>query len=119
MKLKHLITEAGMSEPPESVLKGALDLFRKQTNLPVATPTIAKSTSSFISYTSSLSKFITGALMPLLVDSANLLIIVTPTKNSIGGYKFQFYAEIITNDNKKTGGLLLTVLYINNKFRII
>ena len=119
MKLKNLIKEAAMSEPPESVLKGALDLFRKQTNLPVATPTISKSTPSFISYTSSLSKFITGALMPLVVDDADLLIIVTPTKNSIGGYKFQFYAEIMTKDNKKTGGLLLTVLYVNNKFKVM
>lgn len=119
MKLKNILIEASISEPPESVIKGALDIFRKQTNLPVATPTISKSTPSFISYTSSLSKFITGALMPLIVDDADLLIIVTPTKNSIGGYKFQFYAEILTKDNKKTGGILLTVLYINNKFKVM
>jgi len=119
MKLKNLIKEASISEPPESVMKGALDLFRKQTNLPVATPTIVKSTPSFISYTSSLSKFITGALMPLVIEDANLLIIVTPSKNSIGGYKFQFYAEMNTKDNKKAGGLLLTVLYVNNKFRVM
>lgn len=119
MKLRNLIKEAGMSEPPESVLKGAVDLFRKQTNLPVATPTIVKNTPSFISYTSSLSKFITGALMPLVVENADLLIITTPAKNAIGGYKFQFYAEILTKDNKKAGGLLLTVLYVNNKFRVI
>lgn len=119
MKLRNLIKEAGMSEPPESVLKGAVDLFRKQTNLPVATPTIVKNATSFISYTSSLNKFITGALMPLVVDNANLLIIVTPAKNIIGGYKFQFYAEIMTKDNKKTGGLLLTVLYVNNKYKVM
>ena len=57
--------------------------------------------------------------MPLVVEDANLLIVVTPSKNSIGGYKFQFYAEINTKDNKKTGGLLLTVLYVNNKFRVM
>ena len=51
---------------------------------------MAKNTPSFISYESSLGKFITGALMPLVIDDANLLIIVTPSKNSIGGYKFQF-----------------------------
>lgn len=119
MKLKNLLKEASISEPPESVLKGALDIFRKQTNLPVATPTIVKSTPSFISYESSLGKFITGALMPLVVEAANLLIIVTPSKNSIGGYKFQFYAKIQTKDGKETGGLLLTVLYVNNKFRVM
>jgi hypothetical protein len=47
------------------------------------------------------------------------LIIVTPSKNSIGGYKFQFYAKIKTKDGKETGGLLLTVLYVNNKFRVM
>lgn len=119
MKLKNLLKEASISEPPESVLKGALDIFRKQTNLPVASPTIVKNTPSFISYESSLGKFITGALMPLVVDEANLLIIVTPSKNSIGGYKFQFYAKIKTKDGKETGGLLLTVLYVNNKFRVM
>ena len=119
MKLRNLIKEASMSEPPESVLKGALDLFRKQTNLPVATPTMDKNTPSFITYTTSLNKFITGALMPIVINNANLLITVTPSKNAIGGYKFQFYAEIITNNNKKAGSLLLTVLYINNKFRIL
>jgi len=119
MKLRNLIKEVAMSEPPESVLKGAVDLFRKQTNLPVATPTVSKNTPSFIIYTSSLNKFITGALMPLLVDNANLIITVTPSKNSIGGYKFQFYAELITKDNKNSGGLLLTVLYVNNKFRVM
>ena len=119
MKLTNILKEAAMSEPPESVLKGALDIFRKQTNLPVATPTIVKNAQSFISYESSLNKFITGALMPLVVDNANLLIIVTPAKNIIGGYKFQFYAKIKTKDGKETGGILLTVLYVNNKFRVI
>lgn len=119
MKLRDIIKEAGISEPPESVLKGALDLFRKQTNLPVATPTILKNTSAFISYTSSLTKFITGALMPMVIEDADLLITVTPTKNTIGGYKFQFYAQIKTKDGNTTGGLLLTVLYVNNKFRVM
>lgn len=119
MKLRNLIKEAGMSEPPESVLKGAVDLFRKQTNLPVSTPTIGKNTPSFITYTTSLNKFITGALMPIVINNANLLITVTPSKNAIGGYKFQFYAQLTTTDNKTAGGLLLTVLYANNKFRIL
>lgn len=119
MKLKNILLEASISEPPESVLKGALDVFRKQTNLPVAAPILVKSTASFISYESSLVKFITGALMPLVIEDATLLIIVTPTKNSIGGYKFQFYANIKTKDGKTTGGLLNTVIYVNNKFKVM
>lgn len=118
MKLKNLINEAALSEPPESVLKGAVDLFRKETNLPVAQPTVYKSTPAFISYVSSLTKFITGALMPLVIKDADLLITVTPLKSAIGGYKFQFYAQIKTIDGKQTGGLLTTILYANNKFRV-
>ena len=119
MKLTNILKEAAISEPPESVLKGALDIFRKQTNLPVATPTILKNMPSFISYESALNKFITGALMPLVIEEAKLLIIVTPMKSSIGGYKFQFYANIKTKDNKTTGTLLSTIMYTNNKFRVM
>jgi len=118
MKLKNLIKEASLSEPPESVLDGAVDLFRKETNLPVSAPSLFKSTPSFISYTSSLTKFITGALMPLVIKDADLLVTVTPLKSAIGGYKFQFYAQIKTTDGKTTGGLLSTILYANNKFRV-
>lgn len=117
MKLKNLIKEVAMSEPPESVLKGAVDLFRKQTNLPVATPTVFKSTPNFVIYTTSLDKFITGALLPLVATSADLIITVTPMKSSIGGYKFLFYAKIKTTDGNVTGSNLLTLLYTNNKFR--
>ena len=119
MKLKKLLKEASISEPPESVMKGAIDLFRKETNLPVATPTLLKSAPSFISYTTSLAKFITGALMPLVIDKANLLITVTPMKSSIGGYKFQFYAQIKTKDGNTTGGLLSTILYANNNYKVM
>ena len=118
MKLKDILKEAAISEPPESVLKGALDLFRKQTNLPVAEPTILKNTPAFITYTSSLIKYITGALMPLMVSDADLIVTVTPMKTSIGGYRFQFDAKLKTMNGNTVEQQLLNIYYMNNKFKV-
>jgi hypothetical protein len=88
-EVRKALTES-ITEPSEQVLKGAVDVFRQQTGINPATPSVSKKGNNFVIYSSSLEKEIRTNIMKAMFNTLSLEVVATPLPNIIGGYSFLF-----------------------------
>ena len=114
-EVRKALTEA-IVEPSEQVLKGAVDVFRQQTGINPATPSLTKKGNNFAIYSTSLEKEIRTNIMKAMFNTLSLEVAVTPLPNMIGGYSFLFRFKFMHPFGKQETLESGTVLFKNNKF---
>jgi hypothetical protein len=114
-EIRKVLTEA-VAEPSEQVLKGAVDIFRQQTGINVATPTLISKDSRSVTYSVSLDKEIRTNIMKALFNSLSLEVIAIPLINSIGGFEFSFFLNFAHPNSKKESINIGAVYFKNNKY---
>jgi len=114
-EVRKALTEA-IVEPSEQVLKGAVDIFRQQTGINPATPSLTKKGNNFAIYSTSLEKEIRTNIMKAMFNTLSLEVVVTPLPNMIGGYSFLFRFKFMHPFGKQETLESGTVLFKNNKF---
>jgi hypothetical protein len=114
-EIRKVLTEA-VTEPSEQTLKGAVDIFRQQTGINVATPTLISKDSRSVTYSVSLDKEIRTNIMKALFNSLSLEVITTPLQNSIGGFSFNFFLSYRHPGEKESSMSIGRVDFKNNKY---
>ena len=114
-EVRKALTES-ITEPSEQLLKGAVDVFRQQTGINPATPTLTKKGNNVVVYSTSLEKEIRTNIMKAMFNSLALEVVVTPLPNIIGGYTFLFRFKFVHPFGKQETLESGTVLFKNNKF---
>jgi len=114
-EVRKALTEA-IVEPSEQVLKGAVDIFRQQTGINPATPSLTKKGNNFAIYSTSLEKEIRTNIMKAMFNTLSLEVVVPPLPNMIGGYSFLFRFKFMHPFGKQETLESGTVLFKNNKF---
>jgi hypothetical protein len=114
-EVRKALTEA-VVEPSEQVLKGAVDVFRQQTGINPATPSLTKKGNNFAIYSTSLEKEIRTNIMKAMFNTLSLEVVATPLPNMIGGYSFLFRFKFMHPFGKQETLESGTVLFKNNKF---
>jgi hypothetical protein len=114
-EVRKALTES-ITEPSEQILKGAVDVFRQQTGINPATPTLTKKGNNVVVYSTSLEKEIRTNIMKAMFNSLALEVVVTPLPNIIGGYTFLFRFKFVHPFGKQETLESGTVLFKNNKF---
>ena len=95
---------------------GAVDVFRQQTGINPATPSVTKKGNNFVIYSTSLEKEIRTNIMKAMFNTLSLEVVVTPLPNIIGGYSFLFRFKFMHPFGKQETLESGTVLFKNNKF---
>jgi len=114
-EVRKALNEA-VVEPSEQVLKGAVDVFRQQTGINPATPTLSKKGNNVVVYATSLEKEIRTNIMKAMFNSLSLEVVASPLPNIIGGYSFLFRFKFVRPFGKQETLESGTVLFKNNKF---
>lgn len=114
-EVRKALNEA-VVEPSEQVLKGAVDVFRQQTGINPATPSLLKKGNNVVVYSTSLEKEIRTNIMKAMFNSLNLEVVASPLPNIIGGYSFLFRFKFVRPFGKQETLESGTVLFKNNKF---
>jgi hypothetical protein len=114
-EIRKALTEA-VAEPSEQVLKGAVDIFRQQTGINIATPTLISKDSRSATYSVSLDKEIRTNIMKALFNSLSLEVIAIPLINSIGGFEFSFFLNFTHPNSKRESINIGSVYFKNNKY---
>jgi hypothetical protein len=114
-EVRKVLTEA-ITEPSEQILKGAVDIFRQQTGINVATPTLISKDSRSVSYSVSLDKEIRTNIMKALFNSLSLEVIAVPLQNSIGGFRFNFFLNYKHPGERESSMSIGRVDFKNNKY---
>ena len=114
-EVRKALTEA-ITEPSEQLLKWAVDVFRQQTGINPATPSVTKKGNNFVIYSTSLEKEIRTNIMKAMFNTLSLEVVATPLQNIIGGYSFLFRFKFMHPFGKQETLESGTVLFKNNKF---
>jgi hypothetical protein len=114
-EVRKALTES-ITEPSEQLLKGAVDVFRQQTGINPATPSVTKKGNNFVIYSTSLEKEIRTNIMKAMFNTLSLEVVATPLPNIIGGYSFLFRFKFMHPFGKQETLESGTVLFKNNKF---
>jgi hypothetical protein len=114
-EVRRALKEA-ITEPSEQIIKGAMEMFRQQTGINVATPVITTRDANSIVYTTSLDREVRSNIMKSLFKSLSLRVSVFPMPEQIGAYSFVF-EYVFKHPGKKLDTIDIgTISYQNNKF---